>query len=121
MDTVPYPHHIPRKPVASSLFVHQDGGIARDIYVSEEGFRRFFDDMSDGQFGRAKSGYNPYVEVYGGWTKCLGIVEDGGTKFRIRIIEHSHSRVGQLLGYAPYLWPEEGDHGIRASIPNSQN
>lgn len=101
----------PPQEVASKFYQHPYGGIARDVYVTREGFARFFEDTVEcvDLMGLINPNMKSY-DLIGEWHECLGyILKDGDkTEYRITIVVHDHSRVSNLLQIAPYLW--KGSH-----------
>lgn len=93
----------PPQDVASKFYTHREGGIARDIYVSREGYARFFEIVEPDQI----EDYWLHAEMHDHWTTCFGRVT--GSEYRITIISHDHSRVSELLDIAPYLWKGSDD------------
>lgn len=104
--------------VASPFYPHPYGGIGRDISVTREGFKRFFD-IDEGHMCLAESfGLGKVIdEMTDDWTECVGYVNSNPqlTKYEITVIHKHGTRVSELLQIAPYLWEGNDDcdpHGI---------
>lgn len=98
--------------VASRFYTNTMGGIARDIWVDEEAFIRFFE-LVPWHLVQLKQGYWPHIQKHHGWDKMIGSVS--GSRYRITFISGSPQRVSELLQIAPYLWQGSDDcdpHGI---------
>jgi hypothetical protein len=114
MNHIPTPHE--RPPVAGPWFIHtvktpggyvQLSGVAREIWVSEAGFRRFFeipdDDHLEGWWMVINKSLSETVDVVG---KVFNR-NSRQPRFQILFIDHSH---GALLG-----------HAVRTTVPKEIN
>lgn len=115
------PQRIERQPVASPFYCHPYGGIARDIYVTREGFIRFFElDEFDIAIAEAFAGQGQkmYDKLPDDWTEVCGYINllpSGKMTYRIDFISRDPQRISELLAIAPYLWKSNDDcdpHGI---------
>ena len=99
----------------SPFYCHPYGGIGRDIRVTREGFARFFEiDPNEVSWMQANM---KIIDVMLPMSELLGyklMNLDGKEEYSITIVEHSHSRVSDLLAIAPYLW--EGTDGVRSTV-----
>jgi len=112
LETRPVPE------IASRFYQHPYGGIARDTWVTKEQFCRFFE-LTE-HFVDGFPLHMKVMDVIGDFTECLGYktlnFKTKVEKFRITIVDSSHSRVGHLVRIAPYLWEE--DHEPWFATPN---
>lgn len=102
-----------REPVASPFYAHPYGGIARDIAVSKEAFARFFEwSLAEVDFAMmcVQGHGGKVIDIFDEWAESLGYIDESNGKrtYMITIINKDHSRVGELLKIAPYLWQESG-------------
>lgn len=110
-----------RGTVASPFYSHPYGGIGRDIVVDRAGFMRFFElDEYDMVAVDSFAGQNMklYDTLFDDWCEACGYAflhPAGRITYRITMISRDHTRVGELLQIAPYLWEGNDDcapHGI---------
>ena len=107
-----------REVVASPFYSHPYGGVARDIAVTREGFMRFFElDEHELSLGEGFPGVKVYDTFHDDWAESYGCILMEPTRliYRITVINRDHTRVGELLQIAPYLWEGNDDcdpHGI---------
>jgi hypothetical protein len=105
MDDLPAPRE--REPVAGPWFIHtvktpggyiQLSGVAREIWVNEAGFRRFFEipenKTLEDWWMIVNKKLSETVDVVGKVFKRIG---NRPARFQILFIDHSH---GALLGHA---------------------
>ena len=102
-----------REPIAGPFYAHPYGGIARDISVSKEGFARFFEwSLAEVDFAMmcVQGHGGKVIDTFDDWSESLGYIDEtnGKRTYMITIINRDHSRVGELLKIAPYLWHESG-------------
>jgi len=114
-----------RGTVASPFYSHPYGGISRDIVVSRDGFARFFElDSLDMALvdGFAGSSMKLYDTLFDDWCEACGyafLSQHGKITYSITMISRDHTRVGELLQIAPYLWEGNDNcdpHGIDRPI-----
>lgn len=111
-----------REPHASVFYQHPYGGIARDIFVTRDGFMRFFElDEFEMEIAEAFAGQGKVFDwMHDGWSETLGYInlhQGGRMEYLITIIQSAHSDVSRLLAIAPYLWKTEGDECNPRGIP----
>lgn len=88
--SLPEPH--PEDPIASPFYTHPYGGIARDIWVSREGFARFFGHSVE-YIDSCEVGMKLFDDFHTGMKETYGYkiknYNTGRIEYRITIIDNS--------------------------------
>lgn len=122
MNHIPTPH--PREPVASEFYSHPYGGIARDIYVSREGFARFFE-MDPTEVDWIPVNFKALDKIGTGY-EILGYkCQDVGNRYwdqeNLRWVWNHEAPIQYKIVFITYSHGALMDHAVRTTLQNHSN
>lgn len=122
MNHIPTPH--PREPVASPFYLHPYGGVGRDIYVSREGFARFFE-MEPSEVDWIPHNIKA-IDKSGTGYELLGYkIQDAGNRYwdqeNLRWVWNHDAPIQYKIVFIDYTHGALMDHAVRNKVQNPQN